>query len=839
MSLPRLEVHSRELANGATVLVHPDFSAPVVSIQFWVGTGSIHENEWLGSGVSHLLEHLMFKGTPTRGNSQMAQEIQLLGGHLNAYTSFDRTVYYADLPSDHAVAAMDILTDAVLHSTLPEDEFEKEKEVIRREFAMGDDSPERRLSKLIFRTAYSRHPYRFPVIGHLDLFNRLTRENVLSYYHERYSPQNITLVVAGAVEPEAIFAAAEKGLGNETRRFMRDVPVLAEPTPQGRRTGFDTFPSAVTRLALLFPMPGFDHPDVPALDLLAVIAGGGRSSRLFQACVEQSDLAEETEAFAFAGNGTGLWGVEGRCQPEKRHLLLARWEEETRLLAEECVSETELSRAKRQSLLQHVNGLKTMSGKAGLIGRGWLQAREVNFELDYLNRLQELTAEDLRAAAARYLPARHVIITELAPPPSGPTTVRLSHAEEESAVVHEKIAGLSVFTRKDHRLPLVSFRAIFPGGPLTEPTELAGLSRLASQLLIKGTQRRTSAELAGDIESLGGSLGADSGNNTGTLALEVLSSEATAGLDLFLEIMREPMLRPEELETERRKQLAQIEVEKDHPMAVARDLVRGLLYPDHAYGRNLLGTAETLERITPADIEQHWHRSFYQQSLRFAAAGDFHHHDWITPVQPVLKECAARPAPAAPQIRATTLREIARRESFVDKSQAVLQVAFPTAPLIDPTQPSLDLLSEALSDLGSRLFIRIREELGLAYFVGATQFLGQEAGHFVFYLGTDPAKRAAVETAFLEEIARIGETGITAPELERARAKIISDDKIAAQQTASTVYHAALNELLGLGWDHRERRLEQIASLSLEEVNATAKTYFHAKPYALVVVSPV
>ena len=204
--IPVPTVEIRELSNGLNVLVQPDFTAPVVSIQFWCATGSIHETPWLGAGLSHLLEHLMFKGTPTRGNSQMAQQIQDLGGHLNAYTSFDRTVYHVDLPSDNALAALEILGDAIFNSTIPAEEYVKEMEVIRREFAMSRDNPDSELGRLIFQTAFHRHPYRHPVIGYLDLFNQLTRDDVVAYYHERYAPQNLSLIVCGAVAPETIFS---------------------------------------------------------------------------------------------------------------------------------------------------------------------------------------------------------------------------------------------------------------------------------------------------------------------------------------------------------------------------------------------------------------------------------------------------------------------------------------------------------------------------------------------------------------------------------------------------------------------------------------------------------
>jgi zinc protease len=273
-------------------------------------------------------------------------------------------------------------------------------------------------------------------------------------------------------------------------------------------------------------------------------------------------------------------------------------------------------------------------------------------------------------------------------------------------------------------------------------------------------------------------------------------------------------------------------------MAVARDAMRALLYPGHAYGRNVIGTPDSVAAIQPKEIEEHWQQAFYQKGTLFALSGDLDETTWTSSIESTLQALAQRPAPPEPKPRKFKLEKSVRREVIMDKAQAVLQIAFPTGPLTQSTQPALDLLNEALSDLGSRLFIRIREELGLAYFVGSSQFLGLEAGHFVFYLGTDPAKRHDVEKAFLHEIQHIGSTGISSAELERARAKIISEDKIAAQHIAGTVYQAALHELYGQGWGYREERLKRIGEVTLDEVNAAAKLYFDSKPHALVVVSP-
>src|SRR6476659_3617904 len=192
------------LPDGLTLIVQEDHSAPVASVQAWCGTGSINEDERLGAGLSHILEHMLFKGTKTQSNSAIAQKVQDVGGYINAYTSFDRTVFWIDVPKAGVSTALDVLSDAMMNSTLPPDEYVKEQEVIRREFAMGFDDPDRMAGQLLFATAYQRHPYRLPVIGQLDVFNQLTHEQVMAYYKSRYVPNNLTFVVVGDVEADAV-----------------------------------------------------------------------------------------------------------------------------------------------------------------------------------------------------------------------------------------------------------------------------------------------------------------------------------------------------------------------------------------------------------------------------------------------------------------------------------------------------------------------------------------------------------------------------------------------------------------------------------------------------------
>ncbi len=268
------------LPDGLTLIVQEDHSAPVASVQAWCATGSIDEDERLGAGLSHILEHMLFKGTKTQSSHAIAQKIQDVGGYINAYTSFDRTVFWIDVPKDGVSIALGVLADAMMNSTLPPDEYLKEQEVIRREFAMGFDDPDRMAGQLLFATAYQRHPYRLPVIGQMEIYNQLTQEQVMQYYKSRYVPNNLTFIVVGDVDAEKIHQQLSEFFKAYPEKSLRPIFIPEEPLQLGRREVHNEFATELTRLSIAWHIPEITHPDVPALDLLSTILGDGRSSRL-------------------------------------------------------------------------------------------------------------------------------------------------------------------------------------------------------------------------------------------------------------------------------------------------------------------------------------------------------------------------------------------------------------------------------------------------------------------------------------------------------------------------------------------------------------------------------
>ncbi|MBD29154.1 MAG: peptidase M16, partial [Verrucomicrobiaceae bacterium] len=270
IKFPDLRTERFKLGNGLNVIVREDHSNPVVSLQAWCETGSIHEGKHLGTGVSHFVEHMVFKGTKHRESLCIAQDVSSIGGNINAYTSFDRTVYYIDSPANGIEKAIEILHDIVFQAIFPKKEFEPEREVIRREISMGKDDADKVASQEMFNTCYQKHPFGLPVIGYLDNFNSLSHSDVVEYYKDRYVPDNIFLVISGDVSLEKIRPKIQDFFEKPSRQISQSIYVPQEPMQLGRRDSFVNFTNPITRFWMAWKIPSITDKDTAAIDVMAV-----------------------------------------------------------------------------------------------------------------------------------------------------------------------------------------------------------------------------------------------------------------------------------------------------------------------------------------------------------------------------------------------------------------------------------------------------------------------------------------------------------------------------------------------------------------------------------------
>src|SRR6267143_1696726 len=336
------------LENGLTLIIREDHSAPVVSAQAWCKAGSVDEGRWLGAGLSHVLEHMLFKGTATRAAGRIDQEVQDAGGYMNAYTSFDRTVYWINVPNTGATVAIDILCDIMQNATIPSEELEKEKQVILREMDMNQDDPGQRSARRLFEVAYTRSPYRFTVIGYPDIFNEVRRDDLYTYYREKYAPNNLFFVVTGDVNAGAVEEQIRAAFAQAKARPVPLAVLPEEPKQTAAREVIEEAPIEMGHFHFSWHIPELRHPDVPILDVLATLLGGGRSSRLYQQVREKKALVTSVDAWTYTPGNPGLFGMSAVVEPDKFEPAHDAMLEEVERLRRDGIAPEELTKAVKQ-----------------------------------------------------------------------------------------------------------------------------------------------------------------------------------------------------------------------------------------------------------------------------------------------------------------------------------------------------------------------------------------------------------------------------------------------------------------------------------------------------------
>jgi zinc protease len=837
-SLWRESIDRFTLPNGLTVLLKRDGAAPVSSVQVWVKTGSIHEGGALGAGLSHYLEHMLFKGTTRRAGREISATVQAHGGNINAYTTFDRTVYYIDLPSEHTGVAIDLLADIVLHSTLPAAEVAKEKEVILREIEMCLDDPDQRLTQALFETAFHTHPYRQPIIGHREIFAACTREDLVAYYQARYVPNNLVLIIAGDFDVVATRAAITHHFGSAPRARLAPVLVPAESAQLARREQHLYEDVKVSRAGLGWPIPGLTHPDAPALDMLALVLGHGDSSLLWQSMREQARLVHTIDVMAWSPGTCGLFYISYLADPAKRAVAEQAILRELARLATKGFRPAMLAKAVRQMVTSEVNMRKTMSGQASRLGAGEVVVGDINYTRTYFERLCALKPVDLQRVMKTYLEPERLTVVSSNPVASVDETARPPLAASAASQNFAEVTlpnGARLLLQPNKHLPNLHLRLAFAGGPLFEPADKRGLTALLATLLVKDTQRRTAEEVARAIEGVGGSFHEFSGNNSFGLTAEVLPSDITLALQLLSDAILRPAFKSATLEIERESALASLQESLDDVVSVGRKIMRAKFFGSHPFAIESGGDAAGLRAIALADLRALYRHLILSGNAVLAVAGDFEPKK----LGPVLKAFLAK-LPSG-QVAQRPAKIISTVGDFIEqqpRQQAIVFQAFPGPGLQSPDYPVSEVADELFSGMSSHLFERVREEKSLAYFVRSNRMVGLEVGLFYFYAGTSPERYPEVLAELDLEILRVQQGRVTPEELRRCQIRLKAGKRMSQQTNSARAMQAALNAIYGQPVNDGPFYEARIEAVTLSDLQSFAQKYFQRSQRVQLVVKP-
>jgi zinc protease len=824
-----------QLRNGMTVLIRENHASRVVSTQILVKTGSIYEDNYFFGGLSHYLEHVVSGGSTRSFTEAEAQKtLKSLGGASNAYTSYDQTAYFINTTGEHYRAALKLLFSYVSESLLAPTEVVREKAVIQQEFKLGETNPRRQLWQLFARTAYLNHPVRHPVIGYEDVFVTISREDLLDYYRQRYTPQNMVVTIVGDVQAaEALKAVLE--LSNKiVRTFNPPVVIETEPTQTTARWAEKSFPPArLTTMMIGFHTVPLNHPDLYPLDLMAIILGQGRSSRLYLDLKDEKNLVLSVSASSWTPSyAPGLFSFSFSLDRDKvQPTLAATWEEVARI-KKNLVKKSELDKAKRQIIADFTFSKQSASGMASSLASSFASTGNPYFDSLYVERIKAVSREDVRRVAQTYLSRQASTVAILSPP--------RNQVKEAEAVLPrtagriKKVTldnGLILLMKRNPAVPIVNFQVFGLGGQRFEPENLNGIGSFTMELVTKGTRSRSKRDIAETIEKLGGSLDAGSGRNTYYASLAVLKDDVETGLELLADVLQNPSFPEEEIEKQRADTLLAIRrLDENWQNEVAR-VFRQHYYRQHPYRNDIIGTEETIKSVNRGDIMNFYQHTVMPNNAVLAVFGDIEPEEMAKKVKSALGKW--RPGkvvePVVPDaVAPLTANEQVRKKT--EKVSAAIYLGTNGVTLKDPERPTLDVIDAVLSGIGypsGWLQEALRGgDRSLVYVVHAFPSSSIEAGHFGIITQTTMANYEKVVEIILEKLKQIRQKPLDPEELATAKDMVVTMHEMSLETNGAQARSAAVNEVLGLGYDWDDRYPELVEHVSAEDVITVARRLF-------------
>ncbi len=844
------EVLRYRLENGMRVVLRESHAAPVTAFQVWVEVGSADEKP-VEAGISHLIEHMIFKGTNERRAGEIAQTIERHGGDINAYTSYDHTVYHVEIASRYQDKGLEVLADAVQHPSFDPQELAREKKVVVEEIRMGEDDPGSRLHKALFSTSFQRHPYGRPIIGYAETVKGLSRDEVFTYYRTWYAPENMVFVGVGDFRAQellprlkALFASPHRPPPSRTRPSE---PLQKTFRPCIMREGLQE-----RYCALSFHIPSVKDEDLFALDLLAALLGQGKSSRLQQELRFKRGVASSIYAYSFTPKDPGLLVIGGTLNPGGVKEGLKGIMEEIRRIAAEGISEEELRKAKVMVEADFTYDRETVQGEARTLGYFEMIMGDAAKRDEYLQGIRRVSAEQITEVARKYLHPENLTLCLLVPEEEreieDPRTIEdVVGGLEASAAPQETMGdiqravlenGLTILFHEDHSLPVVGICGVFLGGVRFEREERAGLTRFLSMMLTRGTKTHTSLQLARETDSLGATLETFSGYNSFGVEAKGLSKDFPHLLRLVAEVITQPSFPPEEVEKVRGEILAALGKERDRMIPWTMRLVRETLYERHPYRLNVLGEEGTIKRIKRRDLVRYYKRYALPQNMVLAIVGDATWEEVLQSIRGAFHGLRRSSFSSPPIPQETKRPGIRRREVAQEKQQVHIALGFLGATVRDRDRFSLDVLEAALGGQGGRFFTQLRDREGLAYAVSFFVRSDLDPGYLGVYLATSPNKGEHALQGMKQILQEVRQKGITQEELDRAKGYLIGTYEIGLQGPLTMAFTIALDERYGLGGDFYRRYARQIEQVTTEDVLRAARKYITMDSYTLVIVGP-
>lgn len=844
------------LPNGLTVLVKVDKRFPMVSTRLLVHAGSAYEKPD-EAGLSHLLEHMVFKGTVSRPKGEVARQIEAAGGNLNAFTTTDWTCYINDLPASQWKLGMDVARDMAFNPLLDPTELASEKNVVVEEMKLYQDKPMSELYKYVKSNVFHGTAYESPVIGYEKTVRGVSVDAMRAYMKRLYQPRNMLLAVVGDVDPEAVLAEVRTQFGGYTNTTELPLPGpmnAASLIPSASMT-VKSGPWNKVFMAVALPVPGAPDARTPGMDVLAYLLGGDETSLLYKTYKYERQLVDSISVSNATEDRAGMFMIFATMDADKVVPFWTALSADLASLSTVTFTPEQLERARLNIEDGHFRTRESLDDLSTQLAYYQFFLGGEQGEINMLAALRSVDQSQVSALIKDWIVPARMSVTVLAPEATvkagledklkaataatmtaGATSEKKAEPLDTVDLKTEVVdlgKGRTVVLIPDRTTPYFSVDLRYSGGELLLTPNHQGLATLVAGVLTRGTTVMDNNKLAEYLSDRAGGMGASVGRSGFTVGL---SGQKRFSADLFAvlaETLKTPAFRAEEVDRQKISQLAAIRNTEDSPTGLLGRKLGPFLYPDSVYGYQSLGDMKSVQGYTPADVAGFWAHQKNRPWV-LAVSGDFDR-------ETVLNFAKSLPEPVAPKVsleppRWTTDHTLTL--SMAERKQAHMVLVFKVPPVGSDETPALTLLNAVMRGMGGPLFKRLRDEMGLAYTVNMSTSQDSANGTVTFYIGTDPAKLEQAQAGFTQVLEDVRTNLFTAADLERGYNQYHGGYWRDMQKLSARAGEAA--GLLGTErpLDYYPTLMERMKALTPEDLRAVAQKYLDPNTAYTVTVLP-
>ncbi|MGE0171610.1 MAG: M16 family metallopeptidase [Oligoflexales bacterium] len=857
-----MSLHHNTLTNGLETVIKENHFSKMVAVQVWVATGSINELPE-ERGMAHLIEHMLFKGTKKRKVGQISQEVEAWGGDMNAYTTFDRTVYYLTVSSQYAVSGIELLADVVFNSVFDAEELEKEKEVVVEEIKRSLDNPSSLMGRRMFERMYQRSEVGRPIIGSVESVRSFTRDDVLNFYKKWYQPNNMKLVVVGDINGLEVQKTVADIFGANIEKCLLEEPRVEISHVKGLEAHIIKGDFSQPRIEIGFHGPQLEDYHSLMLDLAAFTLGVGDGSRFNTVICETKNLAGSVSASLYSPKFEGLFEVSALTDEENFLETIEELVAQTFLIRNVSpVTEQELDRARATLEVEKVLRDEVVSGQARYFGFSLTTKYKTLYDKVYETYIRNANVHEVAEAARKYLTPDRAVIVCLLPSESTISEndvkaafekgrARIEQAERKlvpPAVISKDskapieivpiVDGIQLVYRRNADSKMFNMLAVAEGGQRLETNETQGFFNALSSLFGTSSENLSDEYVTEIVEKRGGALYGFSGKDSVGFKLQCLSSHGPELMEVLFDCFLRPKFSEKKWQASKREILEEINSELDAPSAIAMREFKKAIFPDHCYGLSLNGTPEIVQALTAADLETQYRKFSKAGPWTIACVSDLEIdvvRDLVTRQVLNTKFLAKREGlkNTLPKLPAQEKLHLAK-----DKEQAHVLVGMQGLTWFDQRRSVLDVVSAILGGSGGRLFVELRDKRSLAYTVSPILSYGCAGGLFGSYIACSPEKVEEAEKLLLAEWQNLAQKSVSKQELERAVNYLVGNHEEEYQRGEAQAMTMGLMQSFGIGCGDFLTYSDKIRKVSSENIKTVMNEIINDARLVKVVVGP-